>query len=91
MLIGDLPAARMTDALDDILGADSIAEGSTTVLIGNLPAARIGDATDAGGVIVLGDETVWIGDASGVCSCLSTAAALGSALISGMPPDTAAI
>ncbi len=89
VLIGELAAARMTDSLHDILGSDSIAEGSPTVLIGDLPAARIGDETKAGGVIVEGDETVWIGDPPGPCQCLAAAAAQGSALISGIPADTA--
>jgi glutamate synthase domain-containing protein 3 len=88
VLIGNLPSARVTDPVQDLMGVDSIAEGSETVLIGNLYAARIGDATAAGGVIVEGDETVWIGDASGVGNCLATAAAQGSACISGMPSDT---
>jgi uncharacterized Zn-binding protein involved in type VI secretion len=90
VLIGDLPAARLTDTLADVLGVDMIAEGSKTVMVGNLAAARIGDATAAGGVIVEGDMTVWIGDSSGVCSCLASAAAVGAAFISGIgSPDTA--
>jgi uncharacterized Zn-binding protein involved in type VI secretion len=89
VLIGNLAAARLSDPVADKMGTDAIAEGSLTVLIGNLPAARIGDATDAGGVIVMGDETVWIGDASGACNCLAAAAAQGSAFISGMPAETA--
>jgi hypothetical protein len=39
-----------------------IAMGSPTVLIGGLMAARMGDPTEHGGVIVLGDFTVMIGD-----------------------------
>jgi uncharacterized Zn-binding protein involved in type VI secretion len=89
VLIGDLPAARVTDPVQDRLGVDSIAEGSETVLIGNLFAARIGDETAAGGVIVSGDVTVWIGDSSGIGNCLTSAAAQGSAFVSGMPSDTA--
>ena len=33
-----------------------------TVMIGNLPAARLGDQTAHGGVIVMGEMTVMIGD-----------------------------
>jgi uncharacterized Zn-binding protein involved in type VI secretion len=61
VLIGYLPAARVTDRLTCVGPADVIIKGSSTVLIGNLPAARIGDNTSHGGVIVLGCFTVEIG------------------------------
>jgi uncharacterized Zn-binding protein involved in type VI secretion len=61
VLIGYLPAARVTDQLTCVGPPDVIVKGSTTVLIGNLPAARIGDQTAHGGVIVLGCFTVLIG------------------------------
>jgi uncharacterized Zn-binding protein involved in type VI secretion len=61
VLIGGLPAARVTDMAVCVGPADVIAMGSTTVLIGGLPAARIGDTTAHGGIIVVGCPTVIIG------------------------------
>lgn len=63
VLIGMLPAARITDMLTCVGPPDMIAMGSPTVLIGGLMAARIGDPTVHGGVIVLGCFTVIIGEA----------------------------
>lgn len=61
VLIGMLPAARVTDMLTCVGPPDVIVMGSTTVLIGGLPAARLGDQTAHGGVIVFGLPTVQIG------------------------------
>lgn len=61
VLIGFLPAARVTDMAICVGPPDMIAMGSTSVMIGFLPAARIGDITVHGGVIVLGEFTVMIG------------------------------
>lgn len=61
VLIGGLPAARVTDMLICTGPPDVIAQGSTSVQIGGLPAARIGDMTVHGGVIVTGEPTVLIG------------------------------
>jgi uncharacterized Zn-binding protein involved in type VI secretion len=63
VLIGMLPAARVTDQALCVGPPDIIVKGSATVLIGNMPAARLGDNTAHGGVIVLGCPTVIIGDA----------------------------
>src|SRR5215471_5212398 len=63
VLIGGLPAARITDMLTCVGPPDVIVMGSPTVLIGGLMAARIGDPTAHGGVIVLGCFTVIIGEA----------------------------
>lgn len=63
VLIGSLPAARVTDMATCVGPPDVIVMGSPTVLIGNLMAARIGDPTAHGGVIVLGCPTVMIGEA----------------------------
>ncbi len=63
VLIGMLPAARVTDLATCVGPPDMIAMGSPTVLIGNLMAARIGDPTVHGGVIILGCFTVMIGEA----------------------------
>ena len=61
VLIGGLPAARVTDMATCVGPPDIIVKGSATVLICNMPAARIGDNTAHGGVIVLGFPTVIIG------------------------------
>lgn len=62
VLIGYLPAARITDMATCVGPPDMILMGSPTVLINNLMAARIGDPTVHGGVIVLGCFTVMIGE-----------------------------
>jgi uncharacterized Zn-binding protein involved in type VI secretion len=61
VLIGNLPAARITDILTCIGPPDAILMGSPTVLIGGLMAARLADPTVHGGVIVMGWPTVLIG------------------------------
>ena len=61
VLIGGLPAARVSDMATCAGPPDIIVKGSATVMIGNMPAARIGDNTAHGGVIVLGCPTVLIG------------------------------
>jgi uncharacterized Zn-binding protein involved in type VI secretion len=61
VLVGFLPAARVSDMLVCVGPPDVIAMGSTSVLIGGMPAARMGDPTAHGGVIVLGEPTVMIG------------------------------
>ena len=61
VMIGGLPAARMTDMCTCAGPPDVIAKGSATVMIGGLPAARMGDTTAHGGTIVVGLPTVIIG------------------------------
>ncbi|MBV9390827.1 MAG: PAAR domain-containing protein [Verrucomicrobia bacterium] len=61
VLIGGLPAARVSDQCLCVGPPDIIVKGSATVLVGNLPAARMGDQTAHGGVIVLGNPAVLIG------------------------------
>ena len=61
VLIGGMPAARISDKCFCTGPPDMIAKGSATVMIGNLPAARLGDQTVHGGVIVVGCPTVMIG------------------------------
>jgi len=63
VLIGSLPAARVTDQCVCVGPPDIIVVGAFTTLIGKLPAARIGDQTAHGGVITVGLPTVLIGDA----------------------------
>src|SRR5215471_10265350 len=62
VLIGNMPAARVTDMAVCVGPPDVIVKGSMSVLIGNMPAARIGDQTAHGGAIVVGFPTVMIGD-----------------------------
>ena len=61
VIIGGMPAARVTDTLFCVGPPDEIVAGSATVMIGGLPAARMGDQTAHGGEIVLGFPTVMIG------------------------------
>lgn len=61
VLIGKLPAARVTDMAVCVGPPDVIVKGSATVLISKLPAARMGDMTAHGGSIILGYPTVLIG------------------------------
>jgi uncharacterized Zn-binding protein involved in type VI secretion len=61
VLIGGLPAARLTDLATCIGPPDIIVNGSSSVMINYLPAARIADPTAHGGMIILGDFTVIIG------------------------------
>ena len=61
VLIGELPAARVTDMATCVGPPDMIVMGSFTVLIGKMPAARILDSTAHGGTIVTGMPTVLIG------------------------------
>jgi uncharacterized Zn-binding protein involved in type VI secretion len=62
VLIGFLPAARVTDKCLCVGPPDIIVKGSPTVWIGKRFAARVLDLTVHGGVIVLGCPTVLIGD-----------------------------
>jgi uncharacterized Zn-binding protein involved in type VI secretion len=64
VLIGGLPAARVSDMATCVSPPDVIVKGSATVFIAGLPAARIGDSTAHGGVIIVGCPTVLIGDAA---------------------------
>jgi len=61
VLIGNMPAARISDMLTCVGPPDVIAKGSATVLIGSMPAARMLDSTAHGGVIMMGFPTVMIG------------------------------
>jgi uncharacterized Zn-binding protein involved in type VI secretion len=61
VLIGGLPAARVSDLASCVGPPDAIIVGAFTVLIGGLPAARIGDSCAHGGTIVSGYPTVLIG------------------------------
>jgi uncharacterized Zn-binding protein involved in type VI secretion len=62
VLIGGMPAARVTDMAICVGPPDAIALGSMTVMIGGMQAARIGDLSAHGGIVVMGCPTVIIGD-----------------------------
>lgn len=63
VLIGNLPAARVSDMAVCVGPPDFIAPpGAPTVLIGGMPAARMGDGTVHGGRIIFGNFTVLIGN-----------------------------
>jgi uncharacterized Zn-binding protein involved in type VI secretion len=81
VLIGMLPAARVTDMATCVGPPDIIAMGSPTVLIGNLMAARIGDPTAHGGVIILGCFTVIIGEAGAPSPAAPGGGGVGGALL----------
>jgi len=61
VIIGNSPAARVTDMATCAGPPDTIVMGSPTVIICGQMAARIGDNTAHGGVIVSGFPTVLIG------------------------------
>ena len=61
VIIGFMPAARVTDALVCVGPPDKVSAGSSNVIIGNQEAARIGDSCQHGGKIVSGCPTVIIG------------------------------
>ncbi len=61
VLIGKMPAARVTDMAVCVGPPDVIALGSFTVLTSKMPQARMGDMTAHGGSIVVGCPTVLIG------------------------------
>jgi uncharacterized Zn-binding protein involved in type VI secretion len=61
VLIGNLPAAVVGDALACTGPPDAIIKGSATVLIAGKAAARQGDTTAHGGIITTGLASVQIG------------------------------
>ena len=61
VIVGGLPAARITDMAVCVGPPDVIVMGSSSVLIEYLPAARMLDNTAHGGMIVMGCFTVIIG------------------------------
>lgn len=61
VLVGNLPAARLTDMHPSGLGPHPNVSCSGTVIISNLPASRLGDSTGCGGVILKGEFTVLTG------------------------------
>ncbi len=63
VLIGNLPAATMTNMCTCVGPPDMIMQGAFTVLIGGMPAARMGDMTLHGGIVTFGAMNVLIGGA----------------------------
>lgn len=61
VLIGGMPAARLSDMAACAGPPDVLVLGSATVLIAGQPAVRQGDGTAHGGVVVVGLPTVLIG------------------------------
>jgi uncharacterized Zn-binding protein involved in type VI secretion len=61
VLIGYMPAARVSDKLVCVGPPDAVSAGESSVIIGNKDAARLGDACQHGGRIVQGCFTVNIG------------------------------
>jgi uncharacterized Zn-binding protein involved in type VI secretion len=61
VLIGGLPAARVSDMAVCVGPPDAIVKGSPMTLIGGLPAARMSDTTAHGGLIAAGCPMVLIG------------------------------
>lgn len=60
VLIGGMPAARVTDMCTCVGPPDLIVMGSTKVMVKGLPAARMLDPSAHGGMVVLGCFTVLI-------------------------------
>lgn len=83
VMIGGMPAARVTDTCVCASAPDMIAKGSMSVFIGGMPAARMMDQTAHGGVISMGCPTVFIGDMGGgpAPSSFQAAAANGTPLV----------
>jgi uncharacterized Zn-binding protein involved in type VI secretion len=61
VLVGNIPAAVVSDKCVCVGPPDTIVQGSSKVVIGGKPAARLGDSTAHGGVIVAGCPTVLVG------------------------------
>ncbi|WP_133405436.1 PAAR domain-containing protein [Parashewanella tropica] len=62
VLIGNMPAATMTQMCVCVGPPDTIIKGSMTVLISNMPGTRLGDTSGHGANTILGWPTVLMGD-----------------------------
>ena len=62
VLIGGMPAARVTDMCLCVGPPDVIVMGAMTVIVCGMPQARIMDPTAHGGMLMLGCPTVIVGD-----------------------------
>ena len=81
VLIGSLPAARVSDLALCPMAPDMIAMGAMNVLIQGLPAARMGDPCAHGGMVAMGCPTVLIGMAAGGGAPFKLAAETGASLV----------
>ena len=61
VLVGAMPAAKVTTMCTCVGTPSLVAMGSFTTLVGGMPAARLGDMTAHGGSIVFGLPTVLVG------------------------------
>ncbi|MFV0513677.1 MAG: PAAR domain-containing protein [Jhaorihella sp.] len=61
VMVGGLPAARVSDMHTSLAGPHPVVTGSMTVMINYLQAARIGDLGVCGGAIMNGEFTVLTG------------------------------
>jgi len=61
VIIGGMPAARVSDMCTCVGPPDVITKGSATVITLGMPQARIGDLTAHGGALVAGCPTVMVG------------------------------
>ncbi|KAA0989241.1 PAAR domain-containing protein [Dyadobacter aurulentus] len=89
VLIGGMPAAVSGDMCVCTGPPDTIVLGSTGVFIGGKPAARMGDTCAHGGKIVVGLQTVLIGETyvgSGLAGAPPGALAVG---LKNMAPEVA--
>lgn len=64
VLVGGIPAARYSDMAQCMGTADvdALSMGAPTVFFGKLPAGRLGEPTEHGGLVVVGETTVLVGD-----------------------------
>jgi uncharacterized Zn-binding protein involved in type VI secretion len=88
VLIGGVPAARVSDMCVCVGPPDVIVKGSVGVMIMGLPAARMGDSTAHGGLIVVGFPTVLIGDIGN--ASVSPAPSMGASAMAMGKPTTQA-
>lgn len=61
VLIGNRPVAGIGSMATCVGPPDVISKGSATVLMGNRPVARITDMSGHGGVVTVGEPTVFVG------------------------------
>lgn len=61
ILVGSMPAARLSDMHPSGLGPHPLVKGSATVMMSSLPAARMLDNCGCGGMALKGEFTVLTG------------------------------
>lgn len=88
VFVGGLPAARQGDKLVCVGPPDTVTGGSSGVFINGKPAARLGDGTAHGGVIVVGNPTVLVGETGPVVPGGGRAGSSGAATSSADSTET---